>query len=67
MLSDFSNAIKFGELSFMFAVLPVRQFFGRIKGKHKKDILCTLCGSACPMKSMLNLFHRGGEKSFYFQ
>jgi hypothetical protein len=67
MLSDFSNAIKFGGLSFMFAVLPVRQFFGRIKGKHKIDILYALCGSACPMKSLLNLFHRGGEKSFYFQ
>jgi DNA-binding HxlR family transcriptional regulator len=51
----------------MFAVLPVRQFFGRIKGKHKMDILYALCGSACPIQSLLNLFHRGGEKSFYFQ
>jgi formate hydrogenlyase subunit 6/NADH:ubiquinone oxidoreductase subunit I len=46
----------------MFTVLPVRQFFGRINGKPKINILCALCGSACPMQSLLNLFHRGGEK-----
>jgi len=48
----------------MFAVLPVRQYFWRINGKHKINILCALCGSACPMKSLLNLFNRGGEYKY---
>ena len=47
----------------MVAVLSVRLCFWRINGKHKINILCVLCGSACPMKSPLHLFHRGGELS----
>jgi len=48
----------------MFAVLPVRQYFWRINGKYIINILCALCAPACPMKSLLNLFHRGGEYKY---
>ena len=47
----------------MFAVLPVRQFFWRINGKHKITILCDLCGSAVKNafnfnKKYLNIYAR---------
>jgi hypothetical protein len=47
----------------MFAVLLVRQCFGRINGKHKINILCVLCGSAVKKafnfnKNCLNIYCR---------
>jgi hypothetical protein len=46
----------------MFAVACIPTFMaGPLNGKHKTNILCALCGFACPMKSLLHLFHRGGE------
>jgi hypothetical protein len=36
----------------------------KIAEKKIKQVLCVLSVSACPMKSLLHLFHRGGENEY---